>query len=70
MKNIVLSRTVPSGAGFGHFSLSRLWTAMQVAKERRQLAKLDTDMLADLGLTEAAAQREAARSFWDLPSGR
>jgi len=40
----------------------------RLAKQRRDLSKLDTHMLADIGLTEAAAHREATRPFWDVPA--
>ncbi len=39
----------------------------EVARQRRALARLDDAALADLGLSRRAAQREAARPFWDLP---
>jgi uncharacterized protein YjiS (DUF1127 family) len=43
---------------------------LQVSRERRALAALDADARSDLGLTESAAAREAARPFWNLPAGR
>ena len=40
---------------------------LRVARERRQLAALGPDELADLGIAPEAARMEAARPFWDLP---
>lgn len=50
------------------FARIRLW--LDLWAERRSLAALDQRMLADLGLTEYTAQREAARPMWDVPSNR
>jgi len=44
------------------------WLA--VARERRALSRLTPRELADLGLDPAAARREAARPFWDMPRHR
>ena len=44
-----------------------LGTYFDVWKQRRALARLDMSTLKDLGISQAAAQREAARPFWDLP---
>ena len=63
-----LSRSLSSGRG--GFSLARLATMLNVARERRMLAKLDRHALDDLGLTEKDVAREVARPFWDLPAGR
>ncbi|MET4103102.1 uncharacterized protein YjiS (DUF1127 family) [Roseovarius sp. MBR-78] len=38
----------------------------EIARQRRQLARLDDAALADIGLSRREAQREAARPFWDL----
>lgn len=43
-----------------------LWV-MAVARQRRELGRLDNRMLKDIGLTREQAQAEAARPFWDLP---
>lgn len=43
---------------------------LRVATERRRLAGLSPEQLADIGLTPAEAYREARRAFWDLPAGR
>jgi len=46
----------------------RAW--LQVAHERRQLARMSAHDLRDLGIDPADAVREAARPFWDLPERR
>ncbi|MCE0504178.1 DUF1127 domain-containing protein [Roseivivax sp. GX 12232] len=48
--------------------LRRRVTAMlALARQRRQLARLDDARLADLGLSRAEAEAEAARAPWDAP---
>ena len=42
---------------------------VRVARERRQLAALGDRELRDMGLEPDAVAREAARPFWDLPTG-
>jgi len=39
---------------------------IEVARQRRALARLDDAALADLGLSRRAARTEAARPVWDL----
>jgi uncharacterized protein YjiS (DUF1127 family) len=46
----------------------RLWRRLRA--ERRSLMRLDARLLRDIGLDAAAAAREAARPFWDVPPGR
>lgn len=41
---------------------------LRLARQRRELAKLDARQLSDIGLTAAAAKSEANRPFWDVPS--
>ncbi|MEM8551049.1 MAG: DUF1127 domain-containing protein [Pseudomonadota bacterium] len=43
----------------------KLW--LDLHAERRALAKLDPRMLADIGITEGQAHREAMRAPWDVP---
>lgn len=45
-----------------------LW--LRVASERRRLASLSQDRLADIGLDCDGAWAEASRPFWDAPSRR
>ncbi len=47
-----------------------LRTAWRVMAERQELARLSDAALADIGVTEAQAAREATRPIWDLPAGR
>lgn len=42
--------------------------AVAARHQRRVLAKLDKDMLDDLGLTYSQAQAEAKRPIWDVPA--
>ncbi len=44
--------------------LARLGAALETARQRRALANLDAHVLADLGLTRAEAESEAAKPFW------
>ncbi len=53
-----LRRTLP--AHFWHAILR--WASR--ARQRRDLAALDSHLLGDIGLTESQARREAAKPFW------
>ena len=58
-----LAPSLPRSArAFGLFELVALW------KQRRTLAAMDADQLADLGISYADAQEEAARPAWDVPA--
>ena len=46
--------------------IGRIFMAFEVARERRELARLDDTILRDIGLTRDEAMREAKRSFWDI----
>ncbi|MGG2397884.1 DUF1127 domain-containing protein [Pseudomonas sp. SH1-B] len=58
-----------------HFERVPAWASLwrmlrrwhQLARERRQLARLDGAALKDLGLSRADALQEAERPFWDDP---
>lgn len=39
---------------------------MAIKEQRRMLADLDDHLLSDIGITRNDAEREAARSFWDV----
>jgi uncharacterized protein YjiS (DUF1127 family) len=39
-----------------------------VIRQRRRLAQLAEDQLADIGIIREEARIEAARPFWDLPA--
>ncbi|MEL7091794.1 MAG: hypothetical protein AAFN94_08680 [Pseudomonadota bacterium] len=45
-----------------------LWTALQVWRSRRALARLDAKGLDDIAVSPRAAQREAQKPFWDVPA--
>ncbi len=49
------------------FSMTTLSRFMAIARQRSQLARLDTARLADVGLNAAQARSEAQRPFWDAP---
>lgn len=44
--------------------------ALQVRQERRDLKTLSADQLRDIGIDQHVANREAGRSFLDLPPNR
>ncbi len=48
--------------------VKRLRLMLQVASERRALARLDAAQLRDLGLTRDEAAAEASRPAWDAPA--
>lgn len=48
--------------------LGGLMQAFKVQQSRRALAKLSAEQLADIGLTRAQAEEEAARPLWDAPA--
>lgn len=49
---------------FGFPSVSLMFAAY---RQRRALARLDENQLADIGLTHDLAQAEAKRPIWDVP---
>ncbi|WP_193142576.1 MULTISPECIES: DUF1127 domain-containing protein [unclassified Meridianimarinicoccus] len=50
-------------------SLPGLFQAVRAAhRQRRALQQLDDRMLADVGITRAQAEQEAARLVWDAPA--
>ena len=44
--------------------LDRLLWWMDLARQRRQLQRLDDHMLRDLGISRAEVEREAGKPFW------
>lgn len=64
----VMPVTAPSF--FSGLTMKNVWTAFEVARERRALREMSEDALKDIGLSRFDVEREAARSFWDLPAGR
>lgn len=62
------ARRLWSGAtAAGARALDTLLRWQELARQRRALLSLDTRMLADIGVSQADAAREAARPFWDDP---
>ncbi len=61
-----LATSRAASAKFG--ILRAVLNMMNVARERRALAKLDNDALADLGLTAKDVRTEVNRPFWDAPN--
>lgn len=47
---------------------ARIDAILSLRRQRARLTTLDDDRLADLGLTRAQAETEAARPFWDVPA--
>ena len=50
--------------------IARLETMWQVYRERHALRSLDERILKDIGLDRGLAEREASRSFFDVPDQR
>ncbi len=46
----------------------RLRLAVIARRQRAQLARLDANLLADIGVTAHQAATEASRPAWDVPS--
>jgi uncharacterized protein YjiS (DUF1127 family) len=56
-----LGRGIQSVAAIGFIRLLR-WS--ELARQRRALLALNEHMLKDIGVSRAAAEREASRPFW------
>lgn len=52
-----MDKYIPAG-----LATSRIW--LRRMETRRELRKLDRQMLADIGLTEADRRRECTKWFW------
>ncbi|SDW50732.1 DUF1127 domain-containing protein [Celeribacter indicus] len=61
------SLTSARGAARRPSLLARLRMARALRRQRRALASLSDERLADIGLTRDEALREAARPLWDVP---
>lgn len=48
--------------------LATIRAALALRAQRNSLKKLDDRALADMGISRAAAQREARRALWDVPT--
>ena len=44
-----------------------IFARFRIARQRRQLERLDAHLLKDIGLTDDAARAEARRPIWDAP---
>ncbi|CAD0183682.1 hypothetical protein RUESEDTHA_00556 [Ruegeria sp. THAF57] len=49
------------------FSVTSLWDALSLMRQRRALGQLDDRALEDIGITREQAQSEATRHIWDAP---
>jgi uncharacterized protein YjiS (DUF1127 family) len=47
--------------------IARLFAALEITRQRRQLRELDDHQLRDMGITRAQAAREASKAPWDAP---
>ena len=52
----------------GNNIVSRIAAMVAVARQRRALRNLDDHLLHDIGVSNRAAAREAARPMWDVPA--
>lgn len=62
--NRVATRFAPE---FAFHPIATFMTWVELTQQRRALSKLDAAALSDIGLSQSAADREAARGFWDAP---
>jgi uncharacterized protein YjiS (DUF1127 family) len=44
-----------------------IWHILGLMRQRRDLARMDDRMLADIGVTRSEAMIEAGRPIWDVP---
>jgi uncharacterized protein YjiS (DUF1127 family) len=49
-------------------ALRAVLTLFSIARERRQLARLDDHILRDIGISRDEAETEASRVGWDAPA--
>lgn len=64
----ILSLTSVSTPAGRSSVFSRLGSFMALAKQRAALANLDDAALRDIGVSRAAALKEAERAPWDVPA--
>jgi len=60
--NLVLSEEPPAPG-----LISRILRWRELARQRRELARLSDEMLKDIGISRVDALRESKRPFWDEP---
>lgn len=46
----------------------RVWSLIDLFRQRRTLANLNDHELQDIGVTRKEAQKEATRPLWDVPA--
>lgn len=69
MQSISFSSTQSAVAQPAQASLlKRIIAAFALARSRKQLGALEAHQLADLGISQRAADAEANRSVWDVPA--
>jgi uncharacterized protein YjiS (DUF1127 family) len=68
MSTRILKSTIASPRISLSAMLSRSWTVIdqwrERARQRRHLAEMSTEMLADIGISASAARAEAGKPFW------
>ena len=64
MTQIAVTRSCPPAPHVNGNWLHRLFS---VARQRRELARLDDRALSDIGVSRQQAHKEATRPFWDAP---
>ncbi len=47
---------------------AKIFNWLLVARQRQELAQLDTHALEDIGLTQADVTQELKRPLWDVPA--
>jgi uncharacterized protein YjiS (DUF1127 family) len=78
---ILISRSITKGHTMDHIIqttaacqprqpvnvIARVFAALEITRQRRQLRELDDHQLRDMGITRAQAAREASKPPWDAP---
>lgn len=71
MAEVLTTKTIAAGRRVRPVGvLNRIRLALDLWSERRTLDTLDARMLEDIGLERWQAEREAAKSLWDVPLTR
>lgn len=68
METVLTRRYAPGTTRPQLLQRMRIW--LDIWSERRSLERLDQRMLADIGIEEFCARKEAARPMWDVPAAR
>lgn len=64
-----MDHTLPRSPAGRPGLFARLRFQMSHLRHRRSLRDLSDHLLDDIGITRAAAEREASRPVWDVPKG-